>query len=117
VKAEAAAGDQADRRVRCLDARVGQSVLDRGLDPGALLGDRLGQPDERWQATSPRPRDPPVEQRDRRSGREAVDLPELLLEQVGAVQPAVGRLDLGELRGLAAAEVPGGSSRARSARP
>jgi len=45
VKAEAAACDQPDLGVDLLDAGVGESVTDRGLDPWALLGDRLGELD------------------------------------------------------------------------
>ena len=40
-------------------------------------------------------------------GGEPVDLAQLLLEQVRAVQPGVGLLDRGELRGLAVGEVLG----------
>jgi hypothetical protein len=47
VEAEGAAGDQPDLGVDRLDAGVGEAVLDRGEDPGVLVGDRAGEPDER----------------------------------------------------------------------
>jgi hypothetical protein len=68
-------------------------VLDRRDDPGALCGDRLGELDERCEATAACPRDPLVEQLDRVFGGQSVDLPELFFEQVGAVQALVGDLD------------------------
>ena len=87
--AEAAAGDQADLGVDLLDPRVGEPVCDRGLDAGALVADRAGELSERLQATSPGPLQPRVEGADRLAGFDAVDLSELLFEQVGAVQALV----------------------------
>jgi hypothetical protein len=94
VKAEGASGDHPDLGVDRFDAGVGEAVLDRGDDSGALLGDGLGQLDERREPTSPGPRDPLVEQRDRGGRRQPVDLAQLLLEQVAAIQRAVGLLDV-----------------------
>lgn len=107
VEAEGAAGDQPDLGVDRLDTRVGEAVLDCGQDPGALLGDGAGELDERRQAASARPLDPAVQERDGRISGEPVDLPELFLEQVGAIEPAVGGLDVGELGALAGGEVLG----------
>jgi hypothetical protein len=107
VEAVGAAGDHPDLGVDRFDSGVGQAVLDRGDDPRTLRRDRLGELDERGQATSPGPRDPLVEQPDRVLGGQPVDLPELLLEQVRPVQPGVGLLDARELRGLAVGEVFG----------
>jgi len=47
VEAEGAAGDQPDLGVDRFDAGVGEAVLNGGDDPGALLGDRAGELDER----------------------------------------------------------------------
>src|ERR1035437_4169071 len=62
---------------------------------------------ERLQATSPGPLQPRLEQHERVSGGDAVDLPELLGEQVGAVQALVGLLDRRELELLAVGQVAG----------
>ena len=86
VEPERASGDQADLGVDLLDAGVGEAVLDRGEDPVALVGDRAGELDERRQLASSRPLQPGVEQPTRRGGGELVDLAQLLLEQVRAVQ-------------------------------
>jgi len=80
-------------------------VLDRCDDPGALLGDGLGELDERREPTASGPRDPFVEQLDRCVGGQPVDLAQLLLEQVAAIQRLVGLLDVGELRDLSVGEV------------
>jgi len=82
-------------------------VLDRCEDPVTLLGDRSGEFDERRQPAATRPHQPPVQQPLSGRRRELVDLSELLFEQVGAVEPGVGLLDRGELRGLAIGEVLG----------
>ena len=65
-------------------------MVDRGQDPGALIGDRAGELDERLQPAAASPLQPPLEQRDRGVGGESVDLAQLLFEQVGAVQWLVG---------------------------
>ena len=101
MKAERAPGEHPDLRVDRLDASVREPMLDRRDDAGALLGDGLGELDERREATSASPRDPLVEQRDRRVGGQPIDLAQLLLEQVAAVQRLVGFLDVSELRVLA----------------
>ena len=69
-------------------------MVDRCRDPDALVGDRAGELDERLQPGAPGPRQPALEQGDRGVGGESVDLPQLLFEQVGAVQPLVGVLDV-----------------------
>jgi hypothetical protein len=94
VEAEGAAGQQPDLGVDRLDARVGEAVTDGRGDPGALLGDRAGELDERLQAAAPRPLQPALEQLDGLRGGEPVDLAQLLLEQVGAVEAGVGLLDV-----------------------
>ena len=87
VESEGAADDQPQLGVQLLDACVQQSVAKGRLDPRALLGDRASELDERLQAASSGPLQPGVEQRDRVVESDAVDLAELLREQVGAVQP------------------------------
>ena len=107
MEAEGAAGEQTDLGVDRLDPGVGQAVFDGGDDPGALVGDRARELDEGRQATSPRPGDPAVQQRDRGPGCEAVDLAQLLFEQIRAIEPLVGVLDVRELGGLAVGEALG----------
>jgi hypothetical protein len=107
VVAEAAASDQADVGVDLLDSGVAEFVANRRLDCGALVAHRSGELDERRQARSPGPLHPGVEDRDRFVGVDAVDLPELLLEQVGAVQALVDLGDRGELELLAGREALG----------
>jgi len=82
-------------------------VTDRGDDPIALLADGAGKLDECRQPAAARPHQPTVQQPlgDRRG--EPVDLAQLLLEQIRAIQPGVGLLDRGELDGLAVGEVLG----------
>jgi hypothetical protein len=107
VEAKGASGDQADLGVDRFEAGVGEAVLDRGEDPGALVGDGAGELGERFEPRSPGPLDPAVEQRDRRGRWEAVDLAELLFQEVGAIEALVGLLDVGELDLLAGGEVLG----------
>ena len=76
--AEAAARDQADLCVCLLDPGIRGSVAQGGFDPGALVGDRVGELSERRQAAAPRPPKPRVEQRNRVVEGDVVDLPELL---------------------------------------
>ena len=80
---------------------------DRGLDPDALLGERAGELDERWQSAASGPRQPAVQELARLLGGQPVDLPQLLLEQIGAIQRLVGMLDARELGLLAGGEVLG----------
>ena len=101
VEPERASGDQPQLGVHLLDPRVAQPVLNRGLDPGSLLGDRARELDERREAASSGPGQPGVEQRDRLVERDPVDLAQLLGEQVGALEPLVQLLDAGELELLA----------------
>ena len=105
--AEPSAGDQPDLGVDLLDAGVRQPVSQRGLDPGALLGDRFCELDERLQAASSRPFQPTVEQLERLLDGDVVDLAQLLLEEVRAVDWCVQFLDERELRLLAAGQVLG----------
>ena len=117
MEPEAAADDQADAGVHLLDASVREFVGDRGLDPEAVSADRAGELDERREPAAAGPREPGVEELERGGGGEAVDLAQLLLEQVGAVQPLVDLLDLGELELLSVGQISRGSSTARRARP
>ncbi len=71
---------------------------------GPVLGERADEPDERRQPAAAGPRDPTVEQGDGVGGGQPEDLVQLLLEQIGPVEPAVSALDLRELGGLAAGE-------------
>ena len=107
MKSERLAGDEPDLGVELFDAGVGQAVLDRREDPVTLHDDRAGELDERRQPAPPRPLQPTVEQSLGGRGRELVNLAQLFLEQVGAVEPGVGALDLSELGGLAVGEVLG----------
>jgi hypothetical protein len=100
-----AAGDQPQLGVHLLDPSVAQPVLDRRLDPGSLFGDGARELDERLQATLAGPGQPRVEQCDRLPERDAVDLAQLLGEQVGAVELLVELLDAGELELLAVGQV------------
>jgi hypothetical protein len=78
-----------------LHTGVRGSVPNGRLDPGTLVGDGARELDERRQARSPRPDEPGVEQRDRVGEPDAVDLAQLLGEQVGALEPLVELLDAG----------------------
>jgi hypothetical protein len=76
-------------------------VFDGIEDQMLVLGDRLGEFDERVQAAALRPREPPDEQAPGRgevAGLE--DRPELLFEQVGPVERPVGGLDPGQCAAL-----------------
>ena len=80
-------------------------MFDRGDDPRALGGDR-SLPASRTTADGivwPTRSNGPAARC--RLGRQPVDLAQLLLEQVGAVETTVGLLDLGELCLLATGEV------------
>ena len=105
--AEAASGDQADLGVDLLDGCVGELVGDRRLDHLALLGDPTSNLDERFEPAPSGPLQPRVEAHERVVGGDAVDLPELLAEQVGAVQPLVELLDSCQLELLAVGQVLG----------
>ena len=105
MESECASGDQAQLGVHLLHTGVRESVPNGRLDPGTLLGDGARELDERRQARSPRPGEPGVEQRDRVGEPDAVDLAQLLGEQVGAVEPLVELLDAGELELLVLGQV------------
>jgi hypothetical protein len=105
VKPERAADDQAQLGVHLLDPGVRQSVAKRRLDPGALLGDGAGEFDERLKPAAAGPSQPRVEQPAGLVESDAVDLAQLLGEQVGAVQPLVELLDAGEFQLLLLGEV------------
>ena len=105
--AEPASGDQADLGVDLLDRGVGQLVGDRRFDPFTLLGDPAGELDERLQLTASGPFQPGLEQDQRVLGGDAVDLAQLLGEEVGAVQLVVELLDARELELLAFGQVLG----------
>jgi hypothetical protein len=78
VEAEGATGDQPDLGVDRFDPGVGEAMLDRGLDPVALVGDCPRELDEPSEAAAARRCKPAIQEPDR-GGGEAVDLPELLL--------------------------------------
>jgi hypothetical protein len=107
VEAEGPAGDEADARVDRLNERGGETMLERGDDGVDLLGDAVGDVDEGRQAGAPGPPDPLLEEVQGILEGELEDLPQLLLEEVGAVQRAVGVLDPGQACLLVAAEVLG----------
>ena len=107
TEAEGDAGDQADAGVDRLDARVTETVLEGGLDRREVGLDRLGEVDERGQAAAPGPGKPTAQHLQRPVVRELEDLAELLLEEVAAVQRAVGTSDVGQLASLPVAEIFG----------
>lgn len=94
-----------DLGVDRLDPPVGQPVGESGLDAGPVGSDRPCQPDERWDATTSGPRQPALQQPGRAHPLEFEDQPQLLFEQVGAVQAVVDAGDPGELGTLAAGQV------------
>ena len=81
--------------------------MKRRLDPGALLGDRLGELDEGLEAGSSCPFQPVLQQRERVLVGQVVDLAQLLFEEVGAVDRGVELLDERELGLLAVGQVLG----------
>ncbi len=94
VKAEAAVGDQADAAVESLQASVDQAEGDRGEDAVTVQSDGARKLDERVELGSGCPGQPGIEMLGRRSGiLELVEQPQLLLQQEGAVERAVGLLD------------------------
>ena len=97
VESVRVADDEAQLSVHLLDASVRQPVPNGRLDTVPLLGDRAGELDERFESAAPGPAQPRVEQRDRVLESDAVDLAQLLGEQVGAVQLLVELLDAREL--------------------
>ena len=68
-------------------------MRERRDDPGLVERDRLGEFDEAWDPAAARPAEPRLEQRDGLVGVAVEDEPQLLLEQVGAVEAAVDVLD------------------------
>ena len=87
---------------RALDRPCFDGVQDQGL----VFLDGLGELDERLEAAAPGPGDPAAQQGagvGQLDGLE--DRPELLLEQVGPVEPAVGLGDPGERGALVAGQV------------
>jgi hypothetical protein len=80
-------------------------MFDGCMDAGALLGDRPDELDEWCEAAAPGPLQPVLEEHERGCGPDAVDLSELLFEEVRAVERLVRFLDLGEPRGLPLREV------------
>ena len=55
-------------------------MLDRGLDAGAVFGDRAGEGDEGFELAAARPLKPGVQQRAGVLGRDAVDRAQLFFE-------------------------------------
>jgi len=81
-------------------------VLDRIQDQAAVVFDRLGEFDEGVEAAPLRPGDPAAQQRSRVGQLNALeDRPELLFQQVGPVEPAVGLGDPSECGALVAGQV------------
>ena len=105
--AEPASGDQPDLGIDLLDRGVRQLVCDRRLDSVALFGDAAGELDEWLEPAAAGPLQPRLEQRECVLGVDAVDVSELLGEEVGAVQPLVELLEPGELELLTLGEVAG----------
>ena len=67
--------------------------MNAAWDPLAQFGDPAGELSEWLQAGSSGPLEPRFEEREAIVCVDAVDLPELLGEEVGAVQALVGLLD------------------------
>jgi hypothetical protein len=81
-------------------------VLDRIQDQAAVVFDRLGELDERLEAGASRPGDPAAQQPSGIGQLDGLeDRPELLLEQVGPVEPAVGFGDPSKRGALVAGQV------------
>jgi len=97
VVAVRAAGQQPQVGVGGLGAGARQAVGDGVEDQLPVALDRLGELDERWETASLGPREPADEQR-RRGGQITglEDRPELLFQEVGAVERPVGGLDAGQ---------------------
>ncbi len=76
-------------------------MADRGLDALALLSDRPREARERREPTAPGPLKSAIEQDDGVLVGDAVDLAQLLGEQIGAEEALVDLLDAGELQLLA----------------
>jgi hypothetical protein len=93
--------------VDALDPGVGKAVDQCGVDPRAMFADRPGELHKRRQLRTPGPSEPGIQQRHAVDALELEDLPELLLEQVGAVERGVGLGDPGQGRHLAFGEVFG----------
>ena len=97
VKAEAAVADQSNAAVEAFEAAVGQPEADRGEDARAVAAQRAGGLDERGEPGARGPANPGVQVR-RRERRifKRVEQPQLVVEQEGAVEPAVADVDLAE---------------------
>ncbi len=92
-----AAGEQPQVGVGGLGAGIGLAVFDGIEDQMLVLGDRLGELDERRETAALRPCEPADQQAPGRgevAGLE--DRPELLFQEVGAVERPVGGLDAGQ---------------------
>ena len=61
LEAECHSGDESDLGVSGLDEPVGEVVLDRGEDPGAVFDDGSLQFDKRWDPAASGPADPSVQ--------------------------------------------------------
>ena len=92
MEAVGTACDEADAGVGGLDATVGQAVLQGGNDVVTLLGDGASYLHKLLDATAACPDEPCVEKLNGSAARCVEDGAELLLQEVGAVEPLVGLL-------------------------
>lgn len=107
VEAVGAPGDESDLVVERLDAGVGDGELDRGEDPLAVLADRLGEAQERWEAAAGGARaEAPQQLGDVGFGESwGEDRAQCLLELVGAGDLAARALERLQRFGLLVGEV------------
>src|SRR3954454_20854750 len=95
AEAKCTASDQLDLGVERLHATVVDAVKQRGLDVGAVVRDSPGQCHERIDAAASRPLEPALEGPDGVGIVNMEDHPQLLLEQVGAIQRSIELGDQG----------------------
>ena len=106
-EAEGHAGDESDLGVDGFDEAVGEVVLDRGEDLGAVADDGALQSHELLDPGSSGPADPVVEGVDGLVVGQLEDQPEAFLEEVRPVQGGFGLGDPGEFGVLPGGEVLG----------
>lgn len=101
------AGEEPELRVHALGEPVRQAVSDRGDDPGSMLLDPVVELHERRDPRAARPCEPVVEHRDGFAAAMLEHEPELLLEEVGAVEALVVAGDPGQFVRCRSVRSPG----------
>ena len=105
MESKGPAGDESDARVHRLDECLRESMLEHRLDLCLAPADRAGQGDEGLEAGAAGPGEPALEELHASMWGQLQDLPELLLEQVGAVERGIGPCDGAELGSLSLSQV------------